>query len=156
MYFFLRYPLLCFIKIFCKTAEEGAQTSLYLALSDDVKDVTGKYFVDCRLDETGANQCLANMELAEKLWPAICGTFAWTTMSSEDKMPSEDTIFWNKKAAELTSPVVNNYKSQIDYVNDYACSKLEDIETKYPCIKQPTSELKDACLDYVQPVVDKG
>ncbi|KAH9496864.1 Retinol dehydrogenase 14 [Bulinus truncatus] len=70
MYFFLRYPLLCFIKIFCKTAEEGAQTSLYLALSDDVKDVTGKYFVDCRLDETGANPMSRNMELAEKLWLA--------------------------------------------------------------------------------------
>ncbi|KAK0058282.1 perilipin-2 [Biomphalaria pfeifferi] len=60
-----------------------------------------------------------------------------------------------KKAVEITSPVVTNYKAQIESVNTYACARLEDIEAKYPVIKQPTNELKDACLDYVQPVVGK-
>ncbi|KAK7011914.1 retinol dehydrogenase 12 [Biomphalaria glabrata] len=68
LFFLLRYPLLTFIRIFCKTAEEGAQTSLYLALSDDVKDISGKYFVDCQLMESGANPLSRNMEVAEKLW----------------------------------------------------------------------------------------
>lgn len=38
-----------FIKGFFKTPEEGAQTTLYLACSDDVKDITGKYFYDCKM-----------------------------------------------------------------------------------------------------------
>lgn len=33
---------------FFKTVEEGAQTSLYLACSEDVKNVSGKYFMDCK------------------------------------------------------------------------------------------------------------
>jgi NAD(P)-dependent dehydrogenase (short-subunit alcohol dehydrogenase family) len=36
------------IKGFFKTTVEGAQTTLYLACSDEVKDVTGKYFYDCK------------------------------------------------------------------------------------------------------------
>jgi hypothetical protein len=31
-----------------KTVEEGAATSVYLASSPDVADVSGRYFVDCR------------------------------------------------------------------------------------------------------------
>ncbi|CAL1528182.1 unnamed protein product [Lymnaea stagnalis] len=60
-----------------------------------------------------------------------------------------------KKAAEITTPVVQRYQSQIDTVNTYACNKLDDIENKYPVIKQPTGELKNACMEYVQPVVGK-
>ncbi|XP_059152986.1 uncharacterized protein LOC131938809 [Physella acuta] len=60
-----------------------------------------------------------------------------------------------KKAAELSTPVANIYQSQIDRVNTYACNKLEDIEKKYPLITRPTGEVKEACLEYVQPVVGK-
>lgn len=45
------FPLsipMAFMKGFFKTTEEGAQTTLYLACSDEVKDVTGKYFYDCK------------------------------------------------------------------------------------------------------------
>ncbi|GFN80449.1 perilipin [Plakobranchus ocellatus] len=60
-----------------------------------------------------------------------------------------------KKAAEISTPVMNRYQSQIDSVNTFACNKLEDIEAKYPLIKQPTEEVKDACVEYVQPVIKR-
>lgn len=34
--------------IFFKTPEEGAQTQIYLAVSDEVKGMSGKYFMDCQ------------------------------------------------------------------------------------------------------------
>jgi NAD(P)-dependent dehydrogenase (short-subunit alcohol dehydrogenase family) len=39
---------LAFIKGFFKTTVEGAQTSLYLTCSEDVKNTHGKYFMDCK------------------------------------------------------------------------------------------------------------
>ncbi|KAB0799020.1 hypothetical protein PPYR_06900 [Photinus pyralis] len=40
-----------YLASFFKNSEEGAQTSIYLATSDDVQDVTGKYFYNCALSE---------------------------------------------------------------------------------------------------------
>lgn len=45
------FPLsigMAFIKGFFKTTVEGAQTSLYLACSEELNGVTGKYFYDCQ------------------------------------------------------------------------------------------------------------
>lgn len=45
------FPLsigMAFMKGFFKTTVEGAQTSLYLACSEELKGVTGKYFYDCK------------------------------------------------------------------------------------------------------------
>jgi NAD(P)-dependent dehydrogenase (short-subunit alcohol dehydrogenase family) len=39
-------------KLFLLSPEKGAETSVYLASSDEVKNVTGKYFVKCRPVET--------------------------------------------------------------------------------------------------------
>ncbi|RUS91579.1 hypothetical protein EGW08_000694 [Elysia chlorotica] len=60
-----------------------------------------------------------------------------------------------KKAAQMSTPVLNRYQPQIDTVNTFACNKLDEIETKYPLIKQSTEEVKDACVEYVQPVFDQ-
>ncbi|XP_012545059.2 retinol dehydrogenase 11-like [Bombyx mori] len=51
---------------FIKTPREGAQTSIYLAVSPEVENVTGCYFADCQvktLTKTGRNT-----ELARRLW----------------------------------------------------------------------------------------
>ncbi|KAJ2949967.1 hypothetical protein O0L34_g11292 [Tuta absoluta] len=32
----------------CRTADEGAQTIIYLSVANEVKNTTGKYFVDCK------------------------------------------------------------------------------------------------------------
>lgn len=38
-----------FIFIIEQTAEEGAQTSIHLAVSDKVEGVSGEYFSECRI-----------------------------------------------------------------------------------------------------------
>jgi NAD(P)-dependent dehydrogenase (short-subunit alcohol dehydrogenase family) len=54
------------IKGFFKTVEEGAQTSLYLACSDEVKGVTGKYFYDCK--EQGLQPYICIPTEHKQLW----------------------------------------------------------------------------------------
>lgn len=36
--------------IYFQTSEEGAQTSIYLAVSEDVAKTNGKYFKDCKVN----------------------------------------------------------------------------------------------------------
>lgn len=35
------------VKLFFKTPEQGAQTTIYLAVSEELNNVSGKYFMDC-------------------------------------------------------------------------------------------------------------
>lgn len=51
---------------FFKSPAEGAQTSVYLAVSDDCDQVNGRYFEDCR--EIGASSVADDEEIAAKLW----------------------------------------------------------------------------------------
>ena len=66
------YPLLLqyisklFIRIFGKTVEEGAQTQIYLAVSEEVEGVTGLYFADCK--ETEPSKNAQDDVVAKKLW----------------------------------------------------------------------------------------
>lgn len=46
------FPLsvgIAFLKSFFKTPLEGSQTTLYLACSEEVKDISGCYFYDCKI-----------------------------------------------------------------------------------------------------------
>ncbi|XP_077292137.1 retinol dehydrogenase 14-like [Arctopsyche grandis] len=54
------------VQILGKSVEEGAQTSLYLCLSPDVANVTGKYFADCRMIEP--SKVAQDMNMAKTLW----------------------------------------------------------------------------------------
>jgi hypothetical protein len=50
----------------CKTPVEGAQTSIYCAISPDVENACGSYFLDCRVKKSSA---LTNDEqLAKRVW----------------------------------------------------------------------------------------
>ncbi|XP_043532388.1 retinol dehydrogenase 14a [Chiloscyllium plagiosum] len=51
---------------FFKTPEQGAQTTLYLATSPEVKGVSGKYFGDCKEEELLPKA--TNDAVAKKLW----------------------------------------------------------------------------------------
>jgi len=51
---------------FFKTPTDGAKTSIYVALSDDVKDVTGKYFADEK--ESKPVDYALDMDAAKMLW----------------------------------------------------------------------------------------
>lgn len=53
-------------KYFADTPEEGAETSIYLAISDDVKDVTGQYFVKKKMSSYSKQASKA--DIREKLW----------------------------------------------------------------------------------------
>jgi NAD(P)-dependent dehydrogenase (short-subunit alcohol dehydrogenase family) len=51
---------------FARSPQKGARTAIWLAASDDVKGVTGKYFVDCREKATSADALDA--DAARHLW----------------------------------------------------------------------------------------
>lgn len=51
---------------FARTPTQGAQTSLYLASSHEVQDVTGKYFVDCK--PVASSPASYDLETAQRLW----------------------------------------------------------------------------------------
>jgi len=65
---FLRIPIQLFMRLFCRTAQEGAQTSIYLSISEEVSEISGKYFIDCDIQEGEANPLSHDMKLAAKLW----------------------------------------------------------------------------------------
>ncbi|KAJ9585978.1 hypothetical protein L9F63_020375, partial [Diploptera punctata] len=63
----LVYVLIMFsVKIFCKDAVEGSQTSIHLAVSEELKDVSGKHFWECK--ETTPSKAARNEALAQKFW----------------------------------------------------------------------------------------
>jgi hypothetical protein len=54
------------MKMFMKTTEEGAQTSLYCATSADVKDHDGRYYDECK--DVPCSTLGDDPELAKTLW----------------------------------------------------------------------------------------
>lgn len=64
------WPILKYIspvvKFFCKNIWEGAQTSIYLAVSPEVQTVSGGYFADCR--QLSTTKLAQDTDLARKLW----------------------------------------------------------------------------------------
>lgn len=60
------WPIRPLMKLFMKTTEEGAQTSLYCATSPEVASHDGRYYVDCK--EATINPLGDDAELAKQLW----------------------------------------------------------------------------------------
>ena len=52
---------------FFKTVEQGAQTSIYCAVSEEMERVTGQYLADCRIKPLTNPQAIDD-EVADKLW----------------------------------------------------------------------------------------
>lgn len=63
---FLYNLVLKVLRKFSKTPWEGAQTSIYLAVSPDIEDISGNYFSDCK--ESRFSNLAADCELARRLW----------------------------------------------------------------------------------------
>jgi len=57
-----------FVTPFLKSAKEGAQSSIYLAVDPKVEKISGEYFGDCRIGR--ATLLSRDMGLAKKLWEA--------------------------------------------------------------------------------------
>ena len=53
--------------IFIKTPWEGAQTSIYCAVSEEMEGVSGKYLADCKIVKT-RNKEATDDKIAEQLW----------------------------------------------------------------------------------------
>jgi retinol dehydrogenase 14 len=53
-------------RIFGRTPEEGASTSIYLASSPQVEGISGQYFIDCKLAES--SPASHDTAAAERLW----------------------------------------------------------------------------------------
>lgn len=62
----LKLPFNLVTKTFFKTPIQGAQSSIYLASSDEVKDVSGKYFVECK--EATVKSHISDIEKCKFLW----------------------------------------------------------------------------------------
>lgn len=60
------WPLGSIAKLFMKTNEEGAATSLYCATSDEVASHSGRYYANCR--EKAPNPAANDVALARELW----------------------------------------------------------------------------------------
>jgi hypothetical protein len=54
------------LKPFFQTPAQGAETAIFLATSDEVGGVTGKYF--CKKKAIKSSQSSYNKEMAERLW----------------------------------------------------------------------------------------
>lgn len=52
--------------LFFKTPQQGAETSIFLATSETIKDVSGKYFIDSK--EAPLKPYIKEMEKCEILW----------------------------------------------------------------------------------------
>lgn len=62
----LSWPIKLVVKCFFKSTVQGAQTSIHCAVSEELENVTGKYFVDCK--ERGLSDAAMNDSKAKKLW----------------------------------------------------------------------------------------
>lgn len=60
-YFFAWWCWIC-----CRTVEEGAQTVIYLAVSDECRDISGEFFIDCK-PRLLMNKVL-KVDVARSLW----------------------------------------------------------------------------------------
>ncbi|KAK7602730.1 hypothetical protein V9T40_006704 [Parthenolecanium corni] len=62
----IRYVVRCVLYPFEKTPEQGAQTTIYCAISEDVAEETGYYYRDCK--KGTKSRSARNPEHAKKLW----------------------------------------------------------------------------------------
>ena len=62
----LNFILRTFFKLLGKDPKKGAETSIYLASSPDVDNITGQYFVNKKIRQSSKES--NDMEVAKKLW----------------------------------------------------------------------------------------
>ena len=59
-------PLLQAASVFLKSPEQGAQTSIYLAISPEVEGISSKYYSDCK--PKTSSSASYDAEVAKRLW----------------------------------------------------------------------------------------
>ena len=56
-----------FLMLILKTPRQGAQTTVYCAVAEELEGVSGSYFGDCRKEEL-VTDVAKDDEVAERLW----------------------------------------------------------------------------------------
>lgn len=69
-------------KLWAKSAQQGAQTTIYLAVSPKVANITGEYFSDCK--QVTSSDASNDTQLASKLWSVSENICNLTKKSSND------------------------------------------------------------------------
>ena len=69
---FIKYIVKCGAKMFARTVDNGADSSIYLSTSDEVKGVSGKYFFKCR--EIKSSRASYSQEDWKKVWE-LCDNY---------------------------------------------------------------------------------
>ena len=64
----LAYPILLLV---FKTPWEGAQTTIYCAVSEELDGVSGQYLADCKIQRM-KTAAATDDNMAEKLWQLSC------------------------------------------------------------------------------------
>jgi len=81
-----------------KTAEQGAQTSIFLAVDKALKGDSGKHYDDC---EPAGDTCeLCDISLAKTLWEM---SEKWTDLKARMENPSSFSVATNDKLLEAAS-----------------------------------------------------
>jgi NAD(P)-dependent dehydrogenase (short-subunit alcohol dehydrogenase family) len=81
--------LLALVKPFLRTPEKGAETSIYLATSDDANTTSGEYFYDCKPKKT--KPYARDREQARRLWALSEGLVGIGARSIANLSPSSRT-----------------------------------------------------------------
>ena len=58
--------LMSLARPFARKTDKGAETSVYLCSSPEVKDISGEYFVDCKIEKV--SDAAKSSDQADKLW----------------------------------------------------------------------------------------
>ena len=58
--------LMSLARPFARNTDKGAETSVYLCSSPEVKDISGEYFVDCKIEKV--SDAAKSSDQADKLW----------------------------------------------------------------------------------------
>lgn len=62
----LQVPLFPFLWLFLRTSMDGAQTSIYCSVEEDIEQYSGRYFNNCRVEQVPPHA--RDDAVAKKLW----------------------------------------------------------------------------------------
>jgi len=103
------FPLVWYLM---KSANDGAQTPIYLSIDEAVKETTGKYFVDMQ-EKPLEGDSAGKAEETDKLWK-----FTEEIIKEADKKRAENKVSQSEQEPEITDKSGEKEVGQGDKKND--------------------------------------
>ena len=100
---------------FAKTSFEGAQTTIHLAVSEELDGVTGLYFVDCKEKRPGGTAL--DEQAAKKLWE-VQNLWHWTLNKQHSEQPRSQGL----RGETVTKTLVKFVLSFQNFGEKIACA----------------------------------